>query len=119
MNPLFVPVTSEVFEDYKVRGKEWEIRHHYGRYQKKQVICGRKAEIRKGYSGPNIKKIITGEYYVGSLEDIFSRIPLKKAEPTAKTIEAAIMSNRLLIVNGPPYIAFRLVSSAKDIKTHK
>ncbi len=105
---MLVVVTSEVFRDYYL-GKEWEIRHLGARYNPKQILGGRDVEIRKGYSGERLERMLTGELVMGSLERIFRHIPLEKAEPRAKSMAEAVRENKAMISGGAPYIAFRVV----------
>jgi hypothetical protein len=108
MKPLYVVVTSQVFEDYK-NGKEWEIRRLRERFVPIAMVRGRDATIRKGYSGPMLQRKLTGEYIVGTLEHIFGMVPVKTTEPRAKSIDDAIRQNKEIMPAAKEYLAFRMV----------
>ncbi len=108
MKRFFLPLCTAPYEDFKYRGKSWEVRALALQYTPKNLVEGREIELRKGYSGESLWGII-GEHRTGSLEDIFAGIPLKDIEPQAASIDEAIAENRALLGEQEAYIAFEIL----------
>jgi hypothetical protein len=111
---LFVPLTTESFLDFKLKGKQYEIRACEKAYSEKYVFPGRPVELRKGYSGESLHGII-GEIVMGShLEQVLSLIDYKLAEPRANSIDEAVKENKKLLGEKPKYIAFQVLLDNKE-----
>lgn len=54
MDRLFVPLNKEPFEDFKSKGKTYELRSYGRNFTEKFVYKGRDVELRKGYSGESL-----------------------------------------------------------------
>lgn len=108
MNRFFLPLCTEPYEDFKYRGKSWEVRALARQYTPKNLVEGREIELRKGYSGESLWGIIGG-HRTGSLEDIFAGIPLPDIEPQAASVDDAIAENLSLLGEHKAYIAFEVL----------
>ncbi len=108
MNRFFLPLCTAPYEDFKHRGKSWEVRALARQYTPKNLVEGREIELRKGYSGESLWGKIGG-HKIGSLEDIFAGIPLEEVEPRAASIGEAIAENRALLGEQEAYIAFQVL----------
>lgn len=108
MRRFFLPLCTAPYEDFKYRGKSWEVRALARQYTPKNLIEGREIELRKGYSGESLWGVI-GEHRTGSLEDIFAEIPLEEIEPQAASVVGAIAENRALLGEQGAYIAFEVL----------
>lgn len=108
MNRFFLPLCTAPYEDFKYRGKSWEVRALARQYTPKNLVEGREIELRKGYSGESLWGTI-GEHRTGSLEDIFAGIPLEKSEPRAASVDEAIAENTSLLGEHEAYIAFEIL----------
>ncbi len=106
MNRVFVPLTKENFEDFK-RGKKWELRKSERKFSPKHVRSGRHVTVSCGYSGERIEGVI-GEVHVGTLREIFARIPFAHIEPRATSNTEAIEMNITTLGKAPQYIAFEI-----------
>jgi hypothetical protein len=106
---LFVPLTTESFLDFKLHGKQYEVRACEGNYSEKYVFLGRPVELRKGYSGESLKGVI-GDIIIGShLEQILGLIDYKLAEPRANSIDEAVRENKKILGEKPKYVAFQVL----------
>lgn len=106
---LFVPLSTSSFIDFKLNGKQYEVRACERNYSEKFVFPGRPVELRKGYSGESLMGVI-GEIVMGSrLEEVLSLIDYKLAEPMASSIDDAVKENKKLLGEKPKYIAFQVL----------
>lgn len=108
MRRLFVPLCSAPYEDFKLHGKRWEVRALARQYTPRNLVEGREAELRKGYSGESLHGVI-GRVECGTLEEIFSRIPLREIEPRASSVKGAIEEDRDLLGEHILYVAFEVL----------
>ena len=108
MKRFFLPLCTAPYEDFKYRGKSWEVRTLGRQYTPKHLIEGRKIELRKGYSGESLWGTIGG-HRIGSLEDIFADISLEVLEPQAASVDGAIAENTELLGEQETYIAFEIL----------
>jgi hypothetical protein len=100
-NRLFVPLSRDPFEDFRNRGKLWEIRRYSPNFNEKTVYAGRSVELRLGYSTREDVEENTwrlwrrvGRLYVGSLEDIFFSVGnFKEIEPRFDSLVSALNDN--------------------------
>jgi hypothetical protein len=106
MKPLFLPVTSEVYEWYH-HGKSWEIRPYRKLYTEKSVFNGRKVTVSRGYTKDRFKGVIDREPIVGTLEDILVQVPYDSLIPVAESNEEA-RAVILDLTNVEKYIAFHI-----------
>jgi hypothetical protein len=107
-NRLFVPLTSEAFEDFVKRGKQVEIRKVIPNFTAKTVYEGRSVELRKGYSGTSIWGII-GQVVIGDLSTVIYSFPLATVEPRSESYEKAIQENLSLLGEAMLYIGFQVI----------
>ncbi len=111
---LFIPLTTESFLDFKLYGKQYEIRACQGSFSEKFVFPGRPVELRKGYSGESLNGVI-GEIVKGShLEQILSLIDYRLAEPRANSVDDAVRQNKKMLGEKPKYIAFQVLLDHSD-----
>ncbi len=108
MKRFFLPLCTAPYEDFKYRGKSWEVRALARQYTPKHLIEGREIELRKGYSGESLWGTIGG-HRIGSLEDIFAGISLEAIEPQAASVDGAIAENIGLLGKQEAYIAFEVL----------
>ena len=112
MDRLFVPLSSEPFNDFKFHNKLYELRS-YGRNFTEEYACnGRKVELRRGYSGESLFGVI-GEVVIGTIEEVFSKLDFKKIEPRLNSIEEAIQENTNRLGRKERYIAFQIILNNK------
>ncbi len=107
---LFVPLCTDPYEDFKNRGKIFEIRNCRGQFTPKHVYSGKGARIRKGYSGEQLTGIV-GEVFIDStLSGLFRQLPhYNLAEPRAHSLDEAIRENEKYSGTSPNgYIAFEV-----------
>jgi len=102
---LFVNLTSECFGDFLI-GKRWEVRKYDGHFNEKTVVPGRRVEFREAYNRASVWNIVLDSVIIGSLEEIFDKVPYQKIEPRAKSKEGAIEMNKKLLGDSEKYIAF-------------
>ena len=106
---LFVVVTKEVYVDF-LNGKKYELRRLERQWNKERVQPGRKVVVGCGYSGPRLWGTVGREIVVGSLWEIFHRVPFfAKIEPRARSRQEAIKLNQTLLGNSKQYIAFEII----------
>ena|SRR5687767_7879571 len=103
---LFIPLSREPFKDFKNYGKIWEIRRYGRNFTEKTVFPNRPVELRLGYSTPQRLYGVVGEVIVGTLQEIFERVPLHLIEPRCNTIEQAMNDNENLLHKADKYIAW-------------
>ena len=60
MKPLFIPLKTEWFNDFKCGAKSMEYRAYGPRWNERTCFIGRRAILSKGYSGERIDRVITG-----------------------------------------------------------
>ncbi len=108
MKRFFLPLCTEAYEDFKDYGKRYEIRAYRRQYNPEQLVDGRIIELRKGYSGESLWGTI-GDYVVGTLEELFTSLPLNDVEPRAKSIDDAVEENKELLGEHDFYIAFEII----------
>ncbi len=109
---LFVPLTTQAFEDFSLRGKKVEVRKVMPNFSPKTVYEGRPVELRKGYSGESMWGVI-GTVVIGTLSDVIRAFPLKEVEPRFSTYEEAIQDNQELLGIASAYIAFHIYFEEK------
>ena len=108
MKRFFLPLCTAPYEDFKYRGKSWEIRALARQYAPKHLVKGREIELRKGYSGESLWGTIGG-HRIGSLEEIFADVSLELIEPQAASVNGAIAENIELLGEHEAYIAFEVL----------
>ncbi|MBR9700982.1 hypothetical protein GOV11_03905 [Candidatus Woesearchaeota archaeon] len=108
MDRLFVPLSSEPFEDFINNGKQYEIRAHARNFSNKFVYTGRDVELRKGYSGSSIWGTI-GDVFVDTLDSIMDNVDYRLIEPRAQSRKDAIRENIEQIGLHDEYIAFQII----------
>ncbi|MEK9179979.1 MAG: hypothetical protein AAB897_01025 [Patescibacteria group bacterium] len=106
--PVFVPLATESFEDFRSRGKRWEVRRAERQWNRGQLRTGRKTTLSCGYSGPRLYGKI-GRVVFGSLQTIFRLIPFEQIEPCAKNKQEAIKENLELLGPVKEYVAFEVI----------
>ena len=99
---------KSLFNDFRGRGKEVEVRKYARQYTLKTVCEGRLVELRLGYSGSESIWGNVGEIVVGSWEEIFDIFDLSIVEPRFQTVEAAIKDNETLMGMTKEMIAFQV-----------
>lgn len=87
MKRLFVPLKSEPFYWFKEGKKKYELRNQIGQYNDKQLITGRKVELRRGYSTNDklfgyIGKVIKCD----TIDEVCNSINYKKINPTVNSL---------------------------------
>jgi hypothetical protein len=110
---LFVPLCTDSFLDFKLYGKQYEIRACEKAYSEKYVFPGRPVELRKGYGGESLKGAI-GHVFVGSLEHIMSQVDYRLVEPQAHSESQAINLNKIMLGERPKYITFQILFDYLD-----
>ena len=108
MDRLFVPLQAEPYEDFKYNGKTYELRGCSRNYKQEFVYTGRRAELRKGYSGESIWGKIGDVVVANTLKGIFDKIDFKKIEPRANTKKQAIEEIIKQMGKKEKYIAFEV-----------
>jgi len=108
MNRLFVPLNTDPFEDFKYRGKRYELRWYGRQFIEKNLIPGRLVELRKGYSGERLHGTI-GTCVIGSLEYIFEQIPLHLITPRKSSKEEALIHAKQFMKPAEKYVAFEVI----------
>jgi ASC-1-like (ASCH) protein len=87
---LFVPLSTEPFNEFANGSKTYELRVYGRQWTEKHVWSGRDVELRRGYSvGQSIHGTI-GDVAVGPLRTLFSSIGFEQIAPSASTLEEAI-----------------------------
>ena len=108
---LFVLLSYEAFDSFLSGEKTYEFRSSDSHYNSQKVWKGRGVELRRGYTQTKAFGII-GEVFVGSPEEIYSKIPFRKIEPKARIIEEAIRESVSCLTNQDgPFIAFEIMLS--------
>jgi hypothetical protein len=96
---LFVPLSSEPFNWFKSEKKRWELRRYGNKYTEKNIIPGRKVELRRGYSDPNqaIWGIIGRVIISNNLDEFFGIVNFSDVIPIVNSrIEAINLSMHIL-----------------------
>lgn len=113
---LFVPLCTEPFLDFKLRGKQYEVRACGSRqYTERNVYPGKKVEFRKGYSGESLHGSIS-DVIVGTLDDIFSQVDYRLVEPRSESREDAAKEVMSYFKQPEKYIAFRVTLTRRRTK---
>jgi len=107
MTRLFVPLSSQPFEQFERGYKEYEVRKYGRQFTEKHVFSGRRVELRKGYSGPSFWGVV-GDVHIGALEDIIAAVDYRKVEPTTGGVKYAALVNRECLGDAEKYILFRV-----------
>lgn len=91
-NRLFIPLTKEAYQWFETGNKQWEIRKfNVGQYNSKNLIVGRKVELRLGYRpGNSIWGIIKEVRSFDNAESLVSEIDFKYLIPSANNPNEAI-----------------------------
>lgn len=105
---LFVPLKEEYYEDFRKRGKRFELRQYSKNYNEKTIWPNKQIELRCSYSKPNpehpaiwgrIGKIVTG-----TIDEILAQVYFKEIKPRAKTIDEVKQE-----AGKDKYIAFEVI----------
>lgn len=89
---LFVPLAAEPYRWFNDRSKRWELRRVAGQYTERQIIPGRRVELRRGYSSRQdalwgtIKEVTQA----ASIEQFFRQVPFQDVIPVARDKEEAM-----------------------------
>ena len=106
--PVFVPLSKDPFDDFRSRGKRWEVRRAERQWNHRQLRKSRKVTLSCGYSGARLYGII-GRIVFGSLRTIFRLIPLREIEPRTKSRKEAVQENLKALGHAKEYVAFEVI----------
>ena len=105
---LFVPLIKESFRWYS-QGKKWEVRKLRGQYTMRNIITGRRVELREGYTGSKKFGRIQEVIVVDDSEELFKRIDFKEIIPVAIDLEDAKKRIARFLNESHRIIAFRIL----------
>jgi hypothetical protein len=84
---LFLPLSTAPFQWFKSGKKRWELRRCRRQFTERQVVPGRRVELRRGYqaNGEAIWGVVRRTLAASSLADFFDNVPFELVIPTAAT----------------------------------
>jgi hypothetical protein len=112
---LFVPLATEPYRWFREGSKHWELRRNARQYSDRHVVCGRRVELRRGYSSRRdaLWGTIEQVALAPSIAKFFKQVPFQQVMPTARTEEEAIaMAGTILRIDArksDPVIGFRVL----------
>lgn len=106
---LFVPLTRNSFDDFRLMGKRWEVRRAERQWNKNQLRRGRGVTLSLGFGKKSRMRGKIGMAIFGSLGEIFKQVGFREIEPRAWNNKVAIRMNRELLGKAKEYVAFEVI----------
>jgi ASCH domain len=105
---LFVPLSAEPFEWFSSRGKQWEVRRNNGAFRADRLTCGRRVELRRGYTGDSLWGTLTEAVSASNAAELFAHVHYAVTVPTVASRSDAIAFVEGLLGEDQELVAFRV-----------
>jgi len=105
---LFVPLRTAPFDWFSSQGKKWEVRRNRGAFRADRLTCGRRVELRRGYTGTSLWGTLTKTVSAANAAELFSRVEYPVAVPTVTSKAEAIALVEKLLGKDQELVAFRV-----------
>jgi len=111
---LFVPLNRAAYEAFGIRQKTWELRLHRRQWTRRQIVIGRRVELRCGYSsGKSLWGEVVAVRDAPTVTQMFARVGYRLFVPRAASeVEALQIAEQTLGSVHDPVIAFQIALDA-------